>query len=184
MGYYAYGSGSLKLKENAVIPEDVLNDVKDFFDVHYLPGDNSIELFHPDDSYHDDGTKEVLNKIAPFIHKGDVTFHGDDDADWQFHFWCGMMHEKCGYIVYEDVNKDQRHSDRMELLGCMIDAVEDWLESKGITADDIPCEDRDHDIADGEDPESCAIIYGEDYDILSNAFETTLINFGLIEKEC
>lgn len=75
------------------------------------------------------------------------------------------------------------HSERMELFGTMVDIVEDWLESKGITQDDIPCEDRDKAIADGEAPEDCAIIYGEDYDYLTGEFEELLINCGLIEKE-
>lgn len=75
------------------------------------------------------------------------------------------------------------HSERMEFFGTMVDIVEDWLESKGITADDIPCEDRDQAIADGEAPEDCAIIYGEDYDHLTGEFEELLIAYGLIEKE-
>ena len=75
------------------------------------------------------------------------------------------------------------HSERMEFLGTMIDIVEDWLESKGITQDNIPCEDRAQAIADGEAAEDCAIIYGEDYDHLTGEFEELLINYGLIEKE-
>lgn len=75
------------------------------------------------------------------------------------------------------------HSERMEFFGTMVDIVEDWLESKGITADDIPCEDRDQAIADGEAPEDCAIIYGEDYDHLTGEFEELCIAYGLIEKE-
>lgn len=75
------------------------------------------------------------------------------------------------------------HSERMELFGTMVDIVEDWLESKGITRDDIHCEDRDKAIADGEAPKDCAIIYGEDYDYLTGEFEKLLIECGLIEKE-
>ena len=75
------------------------------------------------------------------------------------------------------------HSERMEFFGTMVDIVEDWLESKGITADAIPCEDRDQAIADGEAPEDCAIIYGEDYDYLTGEFEELCIAYGLIEKE-
>ena len=75
------------------------------------------------------------------------------------------------------------HSERMEFLGTMVDIVEDWLESKGITADDIHCEDRDQAIANGEAPEDCAIIYGEDYDHLTGEFEELCIAYGLIEKE-
>ena len=75
------------------------------------------------------------------------------------------------------------HSERMNLFGTMVDIVEDWLESKGITIADIPCEDRDQAIEDGEAPEDCAIIYGEDYDHLTGEFEELLIAYGLLEKE-
>ena len=75
------------------------------------------------------------------------------------------------------------HSERMEMLGCMVDIVEDWLESKGITAEDIQCEDREFDIEHGCDPEELAIIYGSDYDHLTGEFEELLINFGLLEYE-
>lgn len=75
------------------------------------------------------------------------------------------------------------HSERMEFFGTMVDIVEDWLESKGITAEDIPCKDRNQAIADGEAAEDCAIIYGEDYDHLTGEFEELCIAYGLIEKE-
>ena len=38
-------------------------------------------------------------------------------------------------------------------------------------------------IEDGEDPDGCAMIYGEDYDRLTGDFEELLIACGLIEKE-
>ena len=75
------------------------------------------------------------------------------------------------------------HSDRLEFLGAMIDVIEDWLNDKGITADDIPCEDRDLAIKAGMHAEECAIIYGDDYDFLSRAFEEILIGYGVLEKE-
>ena len=75
------------------------------------------------------------------------------------------------------------HEDRLEMLGVIIDIFEDWLTSKGITAADIPCEDRDQAIKDGDDPDRLAIIYGQDYDILTGSFEDTLIKAGLLERE-
>ena len=75
------------------------------------------------------------------------------------------------------------HSERMEFFGTMVDIIEDWLESKGITRDDIPCEDRDQAIRDGEAEEDTAIIYGEDYDHLAGEFEELCIAYGLIDKE-
>lgn len=57
-------------------------------------------------------------------------------------------------------------ADRCELFGLLIDAVEDFLEEKGITPEDIPNDERDSD--------SDAIIYGSDYDDLANRFSEVL----------
>ena len=75
------------------------------------------------------------------------------------------------------------HGQRLEMLGVFVDIIEDWLEEKGITPADIPCEDRDRAIADGDDGAEHAIIYGEDYGKLTGAFEEVLINEGLLESE-
>lgn len=59
-------------------------------------------------------------------------------------------------------------NDYLELMGALIDTVEDWLEDKGITADDIPNDERE------EEEDNAAIIYGSDYDFLSNSFAAIL----------
>ena len=183
MGYYAHGCGTLKLKPNTEISEDLMDMLRDAFDEVWVWSDGALEVEHSHDKYHEDVVAEPLEKLAPFVESGDIEFTGEDDECWRFHFWHGRMREQNGRVVYEDSDKDWRHSDRMELLGCLVDAVEDWLESKGITADDIKCEDRDQAIEDGEDPEGLAIIYGEDYDILCGKFERTLINAEFLEEE-
>lgn len=64
------------------------------------------------------------------------------------------------YPVFSDELKTAMpQSERAELFGRLIDAVEDWLEEKGITAN----EER-------EDVEDAAIIYGSDYDDLADRF--------------
>lgn len=50
-----------------------------------------------------------------------------------------------------------------EFLGVLIDILEDWLDKKGITPDDIPNDER-------EDTDDAAIIYGSDYDYLADKF--------------
>lgn len=68
--------------------------------------------------------------------------------------------------------KIHTNSDRCELLGCLIDAVEDFLVEKGVTADMIPNDERDED---READEGCnALIYGSDYDDLSSRFSEIL----------
>ena len=183
MGYYASGNGQVILKDGMKVPAEIIAELgREFSEVADAP-DGGLWLTFEYNRYHDDDMTEGLQKLAPFVKSGNVEFIGDDDNRWRFHFWNGNMRYQEGRTVYEDANKDWRHSERMELFGTMVDIVEDWLESKGITADDIPCEDRDQAIADGEAPEDCAIIYGEDYDHLTGEFEELLINCGLIEKE-
>ena len=65
------------------------------------------------------------------------------------------------------------HSERMEMLGQIIDGIEDWLDSKGIV---IPNPEKD------EDPYA-ANIYGTDYGELSDIIESTLISWDLLEEE-
>ncbi len=76
---------------------------------------------------------------------------GDYDSYWEKENESGQISE------------DMSQSDRMELWGCLIDVVEDWLTEKGITADDIPNDER-------EDTEDAAIIFGDDYDYFADRF--------------
>lgn len=55
------------------------------------------------------------------------------------------------------------YSDACETIGAMVDTVEDFLEEKGITKNDIPNDER-------EDDPDAAIIYGSDYDELADKF--------------
>jgi len=184
MSYEARGSGAITMNRPvAEIPEDVIVQGRmAFTEVEHSP-DNGLWLTHEYGRYHEDEIIGFLEKMAPYTVSGKIEFIGEDDAIWRFVWDRGKWQEQSGRIVYEPANRNERHSERLEILGCMADIVEDWLESKGITADDIPCEDRDQAIADGEDPEDCAIIYGEDYDHLTGDFEELLINCGLIERE-
>lgn len=65
-----------------------------------------------------------------------------------------------------NIDKNMTQADRSELFGHLIDVVEDWLEKKGITPQDIPNDEREGDNA--------AIIYGSDYDALADAFAQVL----------
>lgn len=58
--------------------------------------------------------------------------------------------------------------DMPELKGQVVDIFEDYLTDKEIS---IPNEDRDDAIADGEDTEDLAIIYGADYDAIADEVE-------------
>ena len=59
------------------------------------------------------------------------------------------------------------HQDECELLGLLIDCVEDFLEAHSINGNSIGNPERD------EDPDA-ALIYGSDYDDLANSFAKAL----------
>lgn len=59
-----------------------------------------------------------------------------------------------------------KNVDTEELLGLMIDTIEDWLESKGIDPEVIPNEERL--------PFSEVFILGSDYDHLADSFAKIL----------
>lgn len=63
---------------------------------------------------------------------------------------------------------------RAGFFGQLIGYVETYLEVFGYEQDDIPSDDRNQAIADGEDPDGLALIYGEDYDFLSTKFAEIL----------
>lgn len=56
---------------------------------------------------------------------------------------------------------------KAELFGRLIDAVEDFLADHGVTAKELPNEERDEE-------EDAALIYGSDYDDLANRFAIAL----------
>ena len=58
------------------------------------------------------------------------------------------------------------NSNRLELLGQIIDVFEDFLEEKGI---DILNPEKEED-----DSDNLAILYGSDYDVLSDQIESLL----------
>ncbi len=73
----------------------------------------------------------------------------------------------------------KRTQDNMpEFRGQMVDILEDMLAEKGAT---IENEDRDEAIGEGEDPEGCAIIYGCDYDLISEPVQGVVEMYSLLD---
>ena len=68
---------------------------------------------------------------------------------------------------------NRSHSQRLCMLGCIIETFEDFLAKRGI---DIPNPEKD------EDP-NASLIYGSDYGELESMIENTLIDLKLIDKE-
>ncbi len=59
-----------------------------------------------------------------------------------------------------------------EVVGCIIEAFEDFLEEKGVYVDNP---EKAEAISSGEDPDSISEIYGSDYGDLESAIEHILI---------
>lgn len=76
--------------------------------------------------------------------------------------------------ILERWDKTDIKESRAEFFGQIIDQMETYLEVFGYEQNDIPSDDRDQAIVDGEDPDGLALIYGEDYDFLSAKFAEIL----------
>jgi hypothetical protein len=67
---------------------------------------------------------------------------------------------------------EMNENEEAEFVGSIIDIFEDFLEEKGITINDIPNKEREE-YADG-DLEGLAIIFGSDYDRITNGIRSIL----------
>lgn len=76
------------------------------------------------------------------------------------------QHPRTRCSIENILNASLSQADRSELFGALIDVVEDWLEEKGITPEQILNPERDED--------NPAIIYGCDFDILADKFSAVL----------
>lgn len=65
-----------------------------------------------------------------------------------------------------------KEDNKAEFFGQIIDVFEDWLDSKGITQDDIPNKERIE--YNNGDTDGLAIIFGSDYDEIRDALENIM----------
>ena len=88
--------------------------------------------------------------------------------DWMDFSKYALNNINVSYKNNKVISNDMSEADKCELFGVLIDTVEDWLDSKGITTDDIPNDERE------QEDENAAIIYGSDYDYLADKFAEIL----------
>ncbi len=88
--------------------------------------------------------------------------------DWMDFSKYALDNINVSYKNNKVISNDMPEADKCELFGVLIDTVEDWLDSKGITTDDIPNDERE------QEDENAAIIYGSDYDYLAEKFAEIL----------
>lgn len=184
--------GVVHLKESYdKIPKSIREEIENCYIVtrNEKSDGHEYDLEPASDNYEfwDEALQEVLEKFVPYV---------DEHSESYVEFLCAIYWEvtrikitpnglehQIGRVIYENADQSAEHSKRLELLGSIIESLEDFLERKGITKDDIPCEDRDEAIRAGEDPEGLCLIYGCDYGDLENEIEQILINYGLLNPE-
>lgn len=88
--------------------------------------------------------------------------------DWMDFSKYALDNINVSYKNNKVISDDMSEADKCELFGVLIDTVEDWLDSKGITTDDISNDERK------QEDENAAIIYGSDYDYLADKFAEIL----------
>ena len=106
-------------------------------------------------------SQNLCDETQKFLKKKEVDLNLVD----LYHPWLNMI------SIINSWSQKEIEESKAEFFGQLIDCVEDFLEEKGIS---IPSEDRDLAIAAGEDPDGLALIYGEDYDYLADAFAEIL----------
>lgn len=66
------------------------------------------------------------------------------------------------------INISVKDDDRAEFIGQIIDMFEDFLTDRGVELDNMDKQDA---LENGEDADTLAVIYGEDYDELQDGLE-------------
>lgn len=105
MGYYAYGSGYVVLKEGCTF-EDVNKAYKesgyDFGDLYPEEGtyDYTIGIIMENQKYYEEDVDEFFKVMEPFITYAMIDFIGEDGAHWCIEFKDGKATEIDGKVVY------------------------------------------------------------------------------------
>ena len=188
MGYYATCSGEIAIAQN--LTEKQIDEICDearkyswecqMFDRRRNER-TEVDLYYHD-KYHDCDILDFLTYVAENypITDGCIECIGEDDARWRFIWKDGEWVEEDGEIVYEgDLPKTIDGADCPEFIGQIIDIFEDFLEAKEITIDNPEKEEA---VADGEDPDNIAILYGSDYDALYESIKAQLKNWGIVKE--
>ena len=177
MGYDANGNGFLKFKTQP--PEEIFEEILKEFEYSApsarADGERKDEIYvWSYDRYHEDAVLDILDKISPFISRGEIDYAGQDDEYWRFIFDGEKFVEENGSIVYESERDshalDLQGSRRLEFLGSIIEVFEDFLDDRCIVLDNDEKKESD----------SASNIYGTDYGDLESELETLLQRSGVL----
>ena len=89
MGYYAYGNGSVLLK-NGINKEELFKKLdeklNDAFGLEYEFNKAGMIDITDYENYSAEDIMEFLNILIPYIKEGSIEYSGDDDYHWKFVF--------------------------------------------------------------------------------------------------
>lgn len=89
MGYYAYGNGSVLLK-NGINKEELFKKLdeklNDAFGLEYEFNKAGMIDITDYENYSEEDIMEFLNILIPYIKEGSIEYSGDDDYHWKFVF--------------------------------------------------------------------------------------------------
>lgn len=118
--------------------------------------ERAVEQMHKE--YDEHGTPK--EEFGAFKGDDECVYSAEDEDTCIWHV--EAIPEENSLVLSNILTQDER----CELFGVLIDAVEEFLEEKGVTPEMIPNDER-------EDEDS-AIIYGSDYDYLADKFSAIL----------
>jgi len=173
MSYYAEGEGTLVLKDGCTA--DMVATICGAFEVDDDPWEGDVGLNYDWDDYNEEAVQQNIAELAKYVKSGDVVFRGEDSFQWRFHFADGKVQEQNGRIIYEPAKWYEKHIANEELVGTLLDIVEDFLERRGFTPDDFPNDDREED--------NPALLIGIDAAELMDNFKELLTNKELIKED-
>ena len=123
MSYYATLGGGIVVEENNF--NEVLEKAEKIFPCAEKWKDK-IEVSGYD-NYHEEEIQDFLNEIAPYTESGEIFFTGEDDTRWKFKFTGSNWEEFNSKCVYEGEPFIESSSDKGELVGQLIDQIQDNL---------------------------------------------------------
>lgn len=186
MSYYAESTEALLRLKKVPSVNNMVSQFADTFkldEVSIAEKPNCLEMsfVYPYGDFDEDEFMEGLNKLNNFLISGKISFTGENrktmfESLFRYVFdpekrtW---FSETAVETWPSDAKLQVSLSQRQELIGVLVDIVEDFLEKKGI---DIPNPEKDQD-------DCAAIIYGSDYDFLASEFESYMIANGILKKE-
>lgn len=123
MSYGANWSCTIELKKP--LPKELLDEAEFIFE--YGEVYNNELYLSGSGNYHEYEVYDILNKLTPYAKSGCAEFIGEDDGHWQIVLENNKWNEYSGRMIYQNEAFIKEKSDKEELVGQLIDQIEDAL---------------------------------------------------------